>query len=190
VNESDDRYLFGFVYLICPAAYLAYRFWHELAFFVLPCLASAFLLGSLWLWLCELGSVSYKRLALLLPASLLFLILLAGFPTAPKATLLRHFTLAFWVGAFGGAPLWFFYRARKADRCEIVNWKARLAAMSNNVARWKDTAEGFRTSCALYEREVERLESLIPPKPAPEAVPAAPPSSGVFGPNPFGPPIA
>lgn len=84
MNQRDDKFLFGFVFLVCPALYLLLRALPDLIFHVLPCVGAAFIIGQLWTWGCHVGGVNYRRATAFMGATLLIHFLAFNYPPVSK----------------------------------------------------------------------------------------------------------
>lgn len=80
MRSENDNALFGFVFIVCPILYFLIWNLPYLIFYVLPFLGSTFLVGNLWIAGCHAKPVDYRRVALLMAATVVFLIVTIGFP--------------------------------------------------------------------------------------------------------------
>lgn len=80
MNTENDKYLFAFVFIGCPALYILFRMLPILVFYLVPFLGSALLIGWIWTEGCHVKHVNYRRVAALMAGTILVLVLTVGFP--------------------------------------------------------------------------------------------------------------
>lgn len=80
MNTENDKYLFAFVFIGCPALYGLFRMLPLLVFYLVPFLGSALLIGWIWTEGCHVKHVNYRRVAALMAGTILVLVLTVGFP--------------------------------------------------------------------------------------------------------------
>lgn len=80
MRNENDGLVFALVFLVVPAAYIAWLTLPLFFFYVVPFALSALLVANVWLLGCEYRHVNYRRVAGLMAGTILLLLATVGFP--------------------------------------------------------------------------------------------------------------